>query len=166
MFLRMISFLEKTMSTRAIRFLNQKKISFEIVKYNHEEKGAEFAAGATGFPLAATVKTLVVDLGEKKYALALMPGDRQLSMKRLAKACGVKRAAMVDTGTAERLTGYLVGAISPFGTKQKLPVVLEADILKFDKVLINAGQRGALLMMAPMDIRKTLAAKVAVLAQS
>ena len=149
------------MSTRAIQFLKQKKILFELVKYDHEEKGAEFAATATGYPLAATVKTLVVDLGEKKYALILMPGDRQLSMKRLAKAFGVKRAAMADTRTAERLTGYLVGGISPFGTKQKLPAVLEADILTFDKILINAGQRGTMLKMAPMDIRTTLTCKVA-----
>jgi Cys-tRNA(Pro)/Cys-tRNA(Cys) deacylase len=154
------------MSTRAIQILKHKGIQFELIKYDHEEKGAEFAAGATGFPLAATVKTLVVDLGEKKYALVLMPGDRQLSMKRLAKACGVKRAAMADTRTAERLTGYLVGGISPFGTKQKLPVVMEADILIFDKILINAGRRGTMLKMTPTDIRKALAAKVNVVAQS
>jgi Cys-tRNA(Pro)/Cys-tRNA(Cys) deacylase len=154
------------MSTRAIQFLKQKKIPFELIKYNHEEKGAEFAATATGYPLAATVKTLVVDLGGKKYALVLMPGDRQLSMKRLAKACGVKRAAMADTRTAERLTGYQVGGISPFGTKQKLPVVMEADILTFDKIMINAGQRGTLVKMSPSDMRKALAAKVAVLSQS
>ena len=88
------------------QFLKQKKIPFEIIKYDHGEKGAEFAAAATGFPLEATVKTLVVDLGEKQYSLVLMPGDRQLSMKRLAKVCGVKRAAMGDTRTAERITGY------------------------------------------------------------
>ena len=52
------------MSTRAIQVLKQQKIGFELVKYYHEEKGAQFAAGATGFPLAATVKTLMVDLGE------------------------------------------------------------------------------------------------------
>ena len=154
------------MSTRAIQILKQKKIPFELIKYDHEEKGAEFAATATGYPLAATVKTLVVDLEGKKYALILMPEDRQLSMKRLAKACGAKRAAMADTRTAERLTGYQVGGISPFGTKQKLPVVMEADILTLDKILINAGQRGTMLKMAPLDIRKTLAAKVAVVAQS
>jgi Cys-tRNA(Pro)/Cys-tRNA(Cys) deacylase len=154
------------MSTRAIQFLKKKKIPFEIIKYDHEEKGAEFAARATGFPLAATVKTLVVDLGEKKYTLVLMPGDRQLSMKRLAKACGVKRAAMADTRTAEHLTGYLIGGISPFGTKQKLPVVTETDILRFDKILINAGQRGTMLKMTPPDIRTALTCKVARVAES
>ena len=154
------------MSTRAIQFLKQKKIPFEIIKYDHGEKGAEFAADATGFPLEATVKTLVVGLGEKQYTLVLMPGDRQLSMKSLARVCGVKRAAMADTPTAERITGYLVGGISPFGTKQKLQVVMEADILSFDKILINAGQRGTMLLMAPADVRTTLACAVARVAES
>ena len=154
------------MSTRAIHFLKQKKIPFEIIKYDHGEKSAAFAADATGFPLEATVKTLVVDLGEKQYTLVLVPGDRQLSMKRLARVCGVKRAAMGDIRTAERITGYLVGGISPFGTKQKLQVVMEADILSFDKILINAGQRGTMLLMAPADVRTTLACAVARMAET
>ena len=153
------------MSTRAIRYLEQKKIAFEVVKYEHEQKGAEFAAKASGFALEKTVKTLVVDLGRKQYTLVLMPGDKQLSMKRLARNQDVKRAAMADTRTAERLTGYLVGGISPFGTSQKLPVVMEERILEFDKILINAGQRGTMLLMAPEDIKKALAAKVANIAQ-
>ena len=153
------------MSTRAIQFLRQRKIGFELVKYDHEEKGAEFAARASGFPLEKTVKTLVVDLGQKQYRLVLMPGDRQLSMKRLARVLTVKRAAMADTRTAERLTGYLVGGISPFGTKQKLPVVMEESILKFAQILINAGQRGTMLLITPEDIRKVLDVKVAAIAQ-
>ena len=153
------------MPTRAIRLLEQKKIPFEVVKYDHEEKGAEFAARASGYPLERTVKTLVVDLGKKQYALVLMPGDKQLSMKRLAKIQRLKRAAMADTRTAERLTGYLVGGISPFGTRQKLPVVMEESILKFESILINAGQRGTMLLMAPRDIKTAMAAKVAHIAK-
>lgn len=153
------------MPTRAIRYLEQKKIPFEIVKYDHEEKGAEFAARASGYPLKRTVKTLVVDLGGGEYLLALMPGDKQLSMKRLARVCGVKRAAMVDTRTAERITGYLVGGISPLGTKLKLKVVMEASILKFEKILINAGQRGTMLKIAPEIIRSLLACRVANVSQ-
>ncbi len=154
------------MSTRAIQYLKQKKIPFKVVRYDHAEKGAKFAAGATGYPLEATVKTLVVDLGEKHYSLVLMPGDKQLSMKLLAKACGVKRAAMVDIPTAERITGYLVGGISPFGIKKKIPVVMDEGALRFDKILINAGQRGAMLMMDPADIRKALACTVAKVADA
>jgi Cys-tRNA(Pro)/Cys-tRNA(Cys) deacylase len=153
------------MSTRAIRYLEQKKAPFAIVKYDHEEKGAEFAASASGYPLERTVKTLVVDLGAGEYLLALMPGDRQLSMKRLAKLCGVKRAAMADTRTAERITGYLVGGISPLGTKQRLRVVMEKSILNFEKILINAGHRGTMLEIAPEIIRTVLECRVANLVQ-
>ena len=140
------------MSTRAIRFLNQKGIDFDVKEYEHEEKGAVFAAGAMGFPLERTIKTLVVDLGQKGYILVLMPGQKNIDLKRLAKAFSVKRAAMTDTPTAERLTGYLVGGISPFGTKQDLPVFVEAGLLEFDKVAINAGKRGVMLILDPKDI--------------
>jgi Cys-tRNA(Pro)/Cys-tRNA(Cys) deacylase len=86
-----------------------------------------------------------------------MPGDLQLSLKKMAKACAVKRAAMADTQTAERLTGYLVGGISPFATRQRLPVIMEVSILEHDAVAINAGQRGTMLVMAPAEILKVLA---------
>jgi Cys-tRNA(Pro)/Cys-tRNA(Cys) deacylase len=139
------------MSTPAIQFLKQKKIAFEVLSYEHQEKGAEYAARATGYPLAQTVKTLVVDLGEKGYTLVLMTGDKQLS---------------IDTKTAERLTGYLIGGISPFGTRQRLPTIMDESIFGFDKILINAGQRGRMLMLTPADIQTSLACTVADVAQS
>lgn len=153
------------MSTRAIQFLKQRRFSFEVVHYEHVEKGAEFAARATGFPLERTVKTLVVDIGPKRYALALVSGDRQLDMKRLARALSVKRAEMADALTAERITGYHVGGISPFGIRQPLPVVLDEEIIELDEVLINAGQRGAMLRMSPLDIRTALNCVVAAVSQ-
>lgn len=149
------------MSTRAIQHLNRTGISFGLVKYEHEEKGAEFAARATGFALERTVKTLVVDLGRGNYCLTLLPGDRQLDLKRLARVLAVKRAALADAATAERLTGYLVGGISPFGTKQSLPTVMERRILEYSEVLINAGQRGFMLKMAPGDVVRALECRVA-----
>jgi len=144
------------MSTRAIKYLRQRKIPFEVVEYGHEEKGAVFASEAIGFPLEKTVKTLVADLGNRKYALALMPGDRQLSLKGLAKALSVKKATMADTAEAERLTGYFVGGISPFGTKKRLSAVMEESLLKFDRIAINAGQRGMMLIISPKDIVKAI----------
>ncbi len=134
--------------------------------YTHAEKGAEFAAEATGYPLEMTVKTLVVELGNDQYGLVLMPGDQKLSMKRLALVCGSKRAAMADTKTAERITGYLVGGISPFGTRKNLNVIMEERIMHYDSVLINAGQRGKMILISPGDIQKTLACKIAGLIQS
>lgn len=137
------------MSTRAIVFLQRRKVPHEVVRYVHEEKGAVFAAEAVGFALEAVVKTLVVDLGGRSHLLALVPGDRRLDLKKLATACGVKRAAMVEPAAAERITGYLVGGISPFGTKQRLPVLMERRLLDHDRVLVNAGRRGTMLKLAP-----------------
>ena len=62
---------------------------------------------------------------------------------------------------AERITGYLVGGISPFGTRQKLPVIMEERILKFEEILINAGQRGTMLKIAPEIIPTVLDCTVA-----
>ncbi len=151
------------MSTRAIAFLKSEGIPYEIVQYPHEEKGAAYAARALGYALEATVKTLVVDLGNRSYSLALMPGHRQLDMKKMARACGVKRAAMADTATAERLTGYRVGGISPFATQHPLSAVMEESLLRNKQVLINAGQRGTMLQMDPAEIVKALGCPTAAL---
>lgn len=149
------------MSTRAIRHLNRKQIPFEVVRYDHQEKGAAYAAQATGFSLSRIVKTLVVDLSRGGYILALVPGDRELDLKALAKLCGVKRAAMADTHTVQRLTGYQMGGISPFGTQQRLKVLMAQDIENYVAVMINAGQRGVMLKMAPGDILRCLDATCA-----
>jgi len=149
------------MSTRAIQYLKQRKLAFEVVQYEHLQKGAEFAAQATGFPLEKTVKTLVVDLGPGRHGLVLVPGNRQADMKRVARAYAAKRAEMVDTATAERLTGYHVGGISPFGVRQALPILMDEIILSHEKILINAGQRGTMLKMSPADIRAGLGCLVA-----
>ena len=152
------------MSTRAISFLEKKKIPHEVVKYAHEEKGAEFAARATGYPLERTVKTLVVEIDRNRYCLALLPGHHELNFKKLAAVMRVKRTAMDDNRTAERLTGYLVGGISPFGTQQRLPTVMESTILDHEEILINAGQRGVMLKMSPKDIAGVLDCKLASIA--
>ena len=153
------------MSTRAVKFLQERKVPFKVIKYQHEEKGAEFASKATGFALEQTIKTLVADLGDRKYCLALLPGNRQLDPKALARALGVKRTAMAETATAEKLTGYLVGGISPFGTRKSFPIVMEASIAGYEMVHINAGQRGMLLAMDPSDIIRLMKCKVADIAK-
>jgi len=142
--------------TRATQFLAKQKIPFEVIQYDHEEKGAEFAARATGFPLEKTVKTLVTEVSDQGFVLALMPGNQQLSLKLLARTFSAKRAALADTSDAERLTGYLVGGISPFATRQALPAAIEQTLLEHDQVVINAGRRGVMIKMAPKDILRVL----------
>ena len=122
------------------------------MQYGHLEKGALFASEAIGMPLGQTVKTLVVEIGKKHYVTLLMPGTKKVALKKLARSYGEKRAAMVDSDTAERLTGYVVGGISPFAMRQALPVVIDRGLLGFDRVAINGGKRGLMLIMNPADI--------------
>jgi len=144
------------MTTRAIQSLKRKKIPFEVIRYTHMKKGAVFASRAIDFPLERTVKTLMADIGASKYILVLTPGHRRVSPKRLAKAYGVKRTALSDPATAERATGYKVGGISPFGIRQALPVIMEETLLDHNKVAINGGQRGIMLVMTPADILRVV----------
>jgi Cys-tRNA(Pro)/Cys-tRNA(Cys) deacylase len=146
--------------TRAIEFLKKQSVPFEIVEYGHLEKGAVFASEAIGMPLEQTVKTLVAEIDKKGYRIVLMPGSKTIAFKKFARAHGAKRAAMVDTDTAERLTGYKVGGISPFATKRRLRVIMDKGLLEFDQVAINGGQRGLMLLMSPTDILRVTDAEL------
>jgi Cys-tRNA(Pro)/Cys-tRNA(Cys) deacylase len=147
--------------TQAMRFLKQKKIDHRIADYDHKVKGAVFAAEALDWPVEAMVKTLVVNMGGRDFALCLMPGDLELSLKKLARAAGVKAARMATEEEAQKLTGYLIGGISPFGTKKQLDVWMHGSIPTFDEIGINAGRRGTMAFLNPSDAVTALSAKVA-----
>ncbi len=148
------------MSTPAIHFLNRKGISFDIVKYEHNRKGAEYASESTGFPLEKIIKTLVVGLDSGDHVLALLPGDCELDLKLLAKICGVKKTGMADYSTAQRLTGYRVGGISPFGVRQEMNVYMEKRLVSYERVMINGGRRGLMIKMSPREIARFLGCRV------
>ena len=149
------------MSTRAIQVLKKAQVPFEVITYTHKEKGAAFASQAIGFPLDQTVKTLIADIDEQRYVAALLPGNTQLDLKKLARVFQSKHAAMANIARAERLSGYFVGGISPFGLRQPLESVIDRSIMGYERVVINAGQRGVMLKMAPSDILAVLACRVA-----
>ena len=109
-------------TTQALRVLQQKKIPHQAREYAHKEKGAEFAAEALGWPLEAMAKTLVVALGDGSHVLCVLPGTVELSLKGLARLAKAKTARMATQEEAEKLTGYLVGGISPFGTRRPMSV--------------------------------------------
>ena len=138
-------------------------MAFDVHTYEHLEKGAEFAASALGMPLDRFAKTLVVEAaGDPVFAL--MPGDRELSLKKIARAAGTKQAQLADPRDAERVTGYLVGGISPFGARRALPSYLEESLLEHERIAINAGQRGVILELATADVMRLLDAVAADLA--
>ena len=140
-----------------MRFLRREGVAFDVRTYVHLEKGAEFAAQTLGIDLERFAKTLVVEAGGEPV-FALMAGDRELSLKKIARAHDAKQASMADPRDAERVTGYLVGGISPFGSRRALPTYVEEALLLHDRIAINAGQRGVILEVAPGDLLRTLSA--------
>ncbi len=149
------------MKTRGISFLEKKGIEFKVFLYDHKVKGAEFASEQTGIELERMIKTLVVcDVRGKDFFFVLMPGDKSVDMKKLAKCLGLKKMRMSTIDEAQKLTDYLVGGISPFGAKTKLPVVLEESLEKFEKVGINGGGRGVIVELALNDLKSLLNPKL------
>jgi Cys-tRNA(Pro)/Cys-tRNA(Cys) deacylase len=146
--------------TRGMRVLEAAGVPFTLHTYEHLEKGAEFAALALGMPLERFAKTLVVEVDDSAV-FALMPGDCELSLKKLARAAGAKHAEMADPRTAERLTGYQVGGISPFGARRPLPAYMEEGLTLYDRIAINGGQRGVILELDPADVVRLLDAVIA-----
>ncbi len=149
--------------TRGTRYLRQHGVAFELLTYRHDRKGAAFAAEALDIPLERFAKTLVAQAGEP--VLVLMPGDRELSLRKLARARGVKEATMAEPSDAERLTGYLVGGIGPFGTRRALPVLADASLRAQERIAVNGGGRGVIVDLAAADLLRLTGAAVADLAQ-
>jgi Cys-tRNA(Pro)/Cys-tRNA(Cys) deacylase len=142
--------------TRGVRYLREQGVPFEEHRYEHRVKGAAYAAEALGLAAAVVAKTLVVQLDDG-FAFALVPGDRELSLRGLARAAGSRSAALAAERDAERLTGYRIGGISPFGSRSALPVFAVAEWLARERVALNGGGRGVIVELAAADLARLLA---------
>jgi len=136
--------------TAAVRFLREKKIEFVPHLYEYVDKGGTAeSAKQLGVSEHVVVKTLVFETNEKKPLIVLMHGDRQVSTKNLARHIGVKSVEPATPERASKLTGYLVGGTSPFGTRIAMPVYAEKTIFDLEKIFINGGKRGFLIEIDP-----------------
>ncbi|MDQ3750567.1 MAG: Cys-tRNA(Pro) deacylase [Acidobacteriota bacterium] len=146
--------------TPAIRVLREKKIEFTPHVFDYVEKGAtKHSSEFLKVDEHAVVKTLIFETNEKKPLVILMHGDYQVSTKNLARALKVKTVSPVAPEKANKLTGYLVGGTSPFGTKTKMPVYAEKTIFDLEKIYINGGKRGFLIAIEPRVLRDVLEIK-------
>ena len=152
-------------ATLGLQKLEAMGIAVTLHPYAYDPKAEAVglqAAAALGIDPALMLKTLMVEV-DGKPACCVIPSNGQLSMKRVAAAFGGKSAAMMPAPKAEKLTGYHVGGISPFGQKRAVPTALEATACTAENVWINAGQRGLLLGIAPADALRATGAKATVL---
>jgi Cys-tRNA(Pro) deacylase len=136
--------------TSAVRYLREKKAAFVPRLYEYVEKGGTSeSAKQLAVDEHAVVKTLVLETNQKKPLIILMHGDREVSLKNLARSIEVKSVEPASPEKASKLTGYLVGGTSPFGTRTKMPIYVERSIFDLDVIFINGGKRGFLIEIDP-----------------
>lgn len=139
--------------TRAIDILERARIPYELREFVAVEFTVEETAEKLGLPLAVLFKTLVAEGERKGMVMALVPGDAQLSLSRLAKAMGDKRCSMIDVDDLFRVTGYLKGGCSPLGAKKALPVFIDSSAFTHERISVSAGLRGLQMLVRPQDLQ-------------
>jgi Cys-tRNA(Pro)/Cys-tRNA(Cys) deacylase len=152
--------------TPAVRALEASGVSFTVHEFEHVSGERDYgreAAIALGLDPDQVFKTLVVTT-DGNLAVSIVPVSRQLSLKATASALGAKRAEMCDPSLAARTTGYVVGGISPFGQRKRLPTVIDETCDLFDTIYVSGGRRGLDLGVAPADLIAVTEAVVAPIA--
>lgn len=150
-------------ATRATKILEQAGVAFSTHTYEYDGNADRIglqAAEALGENPSRVLKSLMA-LVDGKPVCVIVPSDREVSMKKLASAFNGKSAQMMKPADAERLSGYKVGGISPFGQMKPPRAAIEQEAMAQDQVYINGGQRGLQVRLNPQDAAKALNAIVA-----
>ena len=146
--------------TPATALLRANRVAFTEHPYDYlEHGGAQHSAEVLGLDPFAVVKTLIMQDHDAKPLVVLMHGNRRVSTKNLARQIGAKSVQPCTPEVANRHSGYLVGGTSPFATRRRMPVYVEASILALPKIAINGGRRGYLVALDPQVCVQLLAAR-------
>ena len=159
--------------TRAIDIARRSGIVYAVHEYAHDER-ASLRAGGQGYALEAVAalgldparvfKTIVVVV-DGRLALAVVPADAEVDLKAVADALGARKAAIAPAADAEKATGYVLGGISPLGTRRPLPVVVDASAEALPTIHVSAGRRGLEIELASTDLVRLTSGRVARIAR-
>lgn len=144
--------------TPAMKLLKSRNIDFSVHEYSHDVNAKSFgleAAEKLGLNVEDVFKTLMVT-DDKNFFVAILPVHHQLNLKKVSQALGCKKLHMADPKDAERLTGYLLGGISPLGQKKRLKTVVDASAQFKEKMYVSGGKRGLDIGMNPTDLSQLL----------
>ena len=151
--------MEEDVSTPATEAAAAGSMPHKVVR-TRPANSAEESAELQGVKPEQLLKSIVVRRGEDDYLFVLVPGRRQIDWKKLRKHLGVSRISLPDRAEAQRITGYEVGAITPFGSHTKLPVIIDASAQE-GLVTVGGGMRGTNIHADVGDLAKELDAEFA-----
>lgn len=157
------------MSTPAIRMLTQRGIGFDLHTYEHDSRESSFGAEAARklhVDAALVFKTIVFLIDARLPVAAIVPVTGTVDTKALARALEVKRVDDCPVATAERLTGYVVGGISPFGHRTPSKTVLDESAIAHAQIYVSGGRRGLEIRLSPIDLIEVTGALTAPIAQT
>ncbi|WP_100915394.1 Cys-tRNA(Pro) deacylase [Pseudoalteromonas spongiae] len=141
--------------TPAIKTAEKAKIDFSVHQYEHDSSVASFGLEASeklGVSAATVFKTLVASLDNGELVVAIIPVDRKLNLKAVAKASKAKKAKMAEPLEVERSTGYVLGGVSPLGQKKRLKTLLDDSAKTQSTIYVSAGRRGLEIELQPSDL--------------
>lgn len=156
-----------TGGTPATVTLDRAGIAYLVHPYEHDPTATSYgleAAAALGVAPGRVFKTLLVET-DKGLGVGIVPVDHQLDLKAVAAALGAKKATMAEPAVAERVTGYVVGGISPVGQKKALPTILDESAAEHGTILVSGGKRGFDLELAPADLLSVVRGSTAPIAR-
>jgi Cys-tRNA(Pro)/Cys-tRNA(Cys) deacylase len=152
---------QNKVKTNAMRLLDKHHIEYQTFTYPVTIHSANEVAPLLGVSADLVFKTLVVLAGENRHLLILVPGNRELDLRKVAHSVGAKDARMAPQREAERLTGLKVGGISPLALLDKqFEIYLDESGEKLDELYINGGQRGINVRLRVADLLTVTKAKV------
>ena len=140
--------------TNAVRLLERSKITFETVPYEVDENNlaATHVAEQLGEDIAQVFKTLVLHGERAGHFVCIIPGDKEVDLKKAAKAVGAKKAEMIPMKDLLPTTGYIRGGCSPIGMKKPFPTFFDESALNFDFIYVSAGIRGLQIKINPNEL--------------
>ena len=154
--------------TNAARLLDQLKIPYELRAYEVDPNDltAISVAHKIGLPPEQVFKTLVTVTSDREHLFAIIPGDSELDLKKLARAAGTRNAELASLKEVEPLTGYIRGGVTVLAAKKPFRPFADETIELFDTISVSAGQRGLQLLLTPADYLRATAATLADLTKS
>ncbi len=152
--------------TPAILAAKRAKVHYWVHEYQHSPNAGAFgeeAAKMLGVDPKRVFKTLLISLHGKKdmFGVGILPVVKQLDLKAFATLFNSKKATMAEAKEAERITGYVVGGISPLGQKKTSQTVIDISALEYETIYVSAGRRGLEIQLDPIDLKRLCKARVA-----
>lgn len=148
-------------TTLPMRALDERGIPYEPRQQSRKQFSAEGVAQDLGVPVAWVLKAMIIQRSDRRFALAVIPGDRQLSLKKAGAVLGDKNVALAQQRDVERVTGFQVGAVSVLGFRRDdIPSYVDEAVLALERVIISSGRPDLGLELDPQDLLRALGATV------